>query len=205
LGDSETKGPIVSDYPYKEQQVITGTLTYEGETIVEGLPPSTVTYEFSYRVESGLVRLSGVENSPQAQSVIGDTNRVVDGPPLTQVPFSRLGLWSFIFAGDRQTGIKIIDIENNEYVDFEEFEDLSRKEIADEHNAHAASIDFTSRADIPDVYVRYSNGKLSFGSDTTERGREYVLQMYEKYVVEGQILPELLTSNEENAESGDNE
>lgn len=195
--DSVVEEVRVEDYPYREQEILTGTLSYEGEVLVNGLPSNTETYDVSYRTESGLIRISGIDDYSQAQSVIADTNRAVDGPPVTRVPFSRLGLWSFVFAGDQQARIEVIDAENNQYVDLEEFEDMSRKELARQYDLYAATIHFTSLPGISDTYVKYSNGKISFGSNTTNAGRECVLQLYEKHVVDGQILSELNREDEE--------
>lgn len=186
---------LVPDYPFSRQKVINGTLEYEGDVLIEGIPPNIKEYEIRYRTQSGIVHISGFEDHSQSYSVLVDTGKAIEKAPLRRISFSRLALWSFVFIGEQQARIEVIDSDKNKYVEFEEIENLSRKEIAHNYDLHAATIYYTRENSKSEIYVKYSDGNLSFSSDISCLDREYVLQLYEKYVIDNQILPDLKNDN----------
>ena len=192
FGESLNPETLVSDYPFPDQNVIRGTLEHEGEVLIEGIDPNIERYDIEYRTGSKIITVSGVEDRSESIQILPDIGIALQDAPLSRVSFTRLGLWSFIFAGTQQGRIQVIDLEKNEYVDYEDIESLSRYEISRMYDLHAATVYYSKGSAIPFTYVKYTDDALSFTDKSTDKGREYVYQLFEKYTIDGQVLPDLL-------------
>jgi len=195
FGDSTDPEVLISDYPFPDQQIIAGKVKYEGEVLIEGISPNIEEYEIEYRTGSKILRLSGIGDSSEATPVISAIGNAIQGSPLRRISFSRLGLWSFIFAGTQQARIEVIDVQKNDYLEFKEMEDLSRPELSRESDLSAATVYYSKGSKIPFTYVKYSDENLKFNDESTQRGREYVLQLFERHVIDNQHLSELEEDN----------
>jgi|GEM_PF-6607522 len=183
----ESIEPLIEDYPFPEAQKIGGTLVYHPEQVILGMPTESEHYDISYRTGSKLLVIGGLDRAEKLKEVITNTSRNLETLSLRRIPYKRLSLWSFIFAGEYQPEIVVRDYENNELVDFEEFEHLSQEQLAQEYRLDRARVIFEYNDER--IHVTYRDDELVFSGDPSDDAREYVLQLYEAYVVNGAINP----------------
>lgn len=184
--------PRVDSYPYSNgQNILRGKLRYEEPQIISGIDPNSEIYDISYRFESDLFIIQDIDSFSRLNQVLSEAGRLFEVTTLKPITYSRLSLWSFVFAGKEQPSIQVYDFENNDLVKFEKIENLSQEELAQDYSLHSANIIFESESG-KKVDVLFKNGGLSFLEDSDEDAREYVIQNYEKYVINDQILERLV-------------
>jgi len=174
------------DYPFDDAKKLEGILRYSPEPLITGMAPTTVEYDVTLRSGSNLLLIHGLDGEQRLRDVITETARSFDQLSLKRIPYNRKSLWSFVFSGRDQPQIVVRDYESGESVEFEDIVDLSQEELVEEYRLKKARIVFDYQGE--EINVRYSDDVLSFADGVSDEGREYVLQLYEKYVVDGQIL-----------------
>ena len=187
--DSEeaTIEPIVEDYPYSQTQ-FTGTIYYQESSPIPSLSPDEEAISFRYREESGLFILEGEIDETKSRAILQKLNtRLGDEADdvLMSVSYGRVNLWSFIFSARTQTQIVARDARGSELSD-DEIADLSQRELAKDYSLDQARAVFYHEGER--INVSYDSGILNFTDSVSSEGKEYVLQLFEMYVVGGAVL-----------------
>jgi hypothetical protein len=184
--------PLIDDYPY-EQREYTGTIFYREIKPSIDIRPDPEEFEFRYRAGSGLFIIEGEIKGVKSRKIFTELNQSVSDlgvGELSPISSKRLGEWSFIFSGTSTPQRVVEDIYGNE-VDPDELEDLSRKEIANNFNLNRGRVVFYYEPNDEHINVSYEDGVLNFTQQVSIEGREFVLEKFEKHVVNGDIIEEL--------------
>lgn len=177
--------PRVPNYPYNNSKIIDGTLTYTPDRLISGMPDDGDEFEISYRTGSNLLTIQGLGDEQRLREVISETSRSIDSISLRRIPYDRKSLSSFIFAGEYQPSITVRDYRDGELVEYEEMEGMSQEELVQEFRITDASVVFEHNNE--EIHVIYRDDELSFVDGISEEGREYVIQLFEKYVIHGAV------------------
>ncbi|WP_152420573.1 hypothetical protein [Halorubrum tebenquichense] len=179
---------VISEYPY-DQKKYEGVVTYE-----EPVPGNRFTidpeiYDFEYRDGSGLLIIDSDISGMTSRTVFREINKElsVDVGRFNRPQTHRLGTWSFVFASRSQPKIIARDFEEQK-VNWDEIRNLTQREIAYEYTLDRADLVFYYED--TRIEVGYENGRLNFTKSTPE-GREYVIQLFEKYAVAGDVIESL--------------
>jgi hypothetical protein len=178
------KPKIDFEYPWRESKRYSGELKYDPDPLISGQSTNKKTFDITYRTGSELLLIHNLGSAREVRDVVSETVRSVDNISLLKIPYKRKSVWSFVFSGEYQPEIIIRDYENDELIPFEDMADLSQEEIAENHRLQEATIVFNYNGD--SVHVVYRDDELSF-IDASPEQREYVLQLYEKYIIAGEV------------------
>ena len=178
--------PLIPNYPY-EQKNYKGTVTYE-----EPVPGNVFTvepekYDFEYRDGSGLLIIDSDISGITSRTIFREINKElsVDVGRFNRPQTHRLGTWSFAFSSKDQPKIIARNFDE-EKVEWDKIRDLSQREIAYEYILDRADLVFYYENNR--IEVGYENGRLNF-TKSTPIGREYVIQLFEKHAISGEISP----------------
>lgn len=186
--EDATIEPIVEDYPYSHQTEYTGTVYYQESSPIPSLSPDEEAISFRYREESGLFILQGEIDETKSRAILQKLNTRLEDEAddvLMSVSYGRVNLWSFIFSARTQTQIVARDERGSELSD-DEIADLSQRELAKDYSLDHARAVFYHEGER--INVSYNSGILNFTDSVSSEGKEYVLQLFEKYVVGGAVL-----------------
>ncbi|MFA9501544.1 hypothetical protein ACERIM_02060 [Natrinema sp. H-ect1] len=186
--EGETADPIVEDYPYSYQTEYTGTVYYQESSPIPSLSPNEEAISFRYREESGLFILQGKIDETKSRAILQSLNKRLEDEAddvLMSVSYGRVNLWSFICSARTQTQIVVRDESGNKLSD-EDIAHLSQRELAQDYSLDQARAVFYHQGER--INVSYDSGILNFVDSVSSDGKEYVLQLFEKYVVAGAVL-----------------
>lgn len=186
--DGETVDPVVEDYPYPYLTKYTGVVYYQESSPVPSLSPEEEDINFQYREESGLFILKGDIDETQSKAILQKLNTRLEDEAddvLMSVSHDRASLWSFIFSASSQTQIVARD-KNGDELSYEEISDLTRQELVEDYSLDRARAVFYHQGER--INVSYDTGILNFVDSASNDAKEYVLQLFEKYVVAGTVL-----------------
>lgn len=186
--DEGTIEPIIEDYPYRNQTEYQGTVYYQESSPISALSPDEEELSFQYREESGLFILQGEIDETKSRAILQSINKRLEDEAddvLMSVSYGRINLWSFIFSAQTQPQIVVRDERGNE-ISEEEIANLSQSELVQEYSLDRARAVFYH--DGERINVSYDSGILNFTESVSGEGKEYVLQIFEKYVVAGYFL-----------------
>lgn len=176
--DSYTVEPIVDQYPFNGQKIIKGTLSYEEEsTHTSG---RTITIDFEFREESDLFLTKFYTDVSSPDSI---TTRLAEAAPSQIKVYRNLhvpedALWDFLMGADRILEITVLD--QGEEVQYDEVDGVAKEDVIGEYSIEEASVGFTEEDH--NIFVRYRDGSLQIETDW-ERGREYIIQTFEREVI----------------------
>lgn len=174
------------DYPFPDAQKVEGKLKYYPEQLIDGMPSDPEEYDVTLRSGSNILLIHNVKNEQKVRELVGTTARSFDDLQLQRIAYNRKSLWSFIFSGRDQPHIVVRDYDTEQLLEYDDMKDLSEEELVQNHRLKSARIVFDYEDE--EINVRYSDDVLSFLGDASAKGREYVIQLYEKYVVAGHKL-----------------
>lgn len=186
--EHEVVEPIVEDYPYPYQTKHKGTVYYQESSPIPSLSPDEEPVSFRYREESGLFILQGEIDETKSRAILQRINTRLEDETddvLMSVSHGRVNLWSFIFSARTQTQLVVRDGGGNELSD-DEIAHLSQRELAQDYSLDQARAVFYHQGER--INVSYDSGILNFIDSVSSDGKEYVLQLFEKYVVAGGVL-----------------
>lgn len=188
--DGECVDAVIDNYPYTNQTEYSGSIYYQESSPIPELAPDEEEIEFRYRQESGLLILHGQIDETKSRAIVHHLNQTLaesTNDVFMSVSFGRLNLWSFIFHAENQPQLVVRDGFDNECSN-EEISDLSRNELVKEFSLDRATAVFYNNGER--INVSYDSGILNFTESVSENGKEYVLQLFERYVVHGDLLEE---------------
>jgi len=177
-------------YPFNEQLEFSGTIEYQKQTSISVLQPDPEEYEFTYRTGSRLFILEGEMPDTKARSIIKELDDRLESSSNDKLRFvdsNREGLWSFILTATDRT--QIVAKDGLDEVGLDELEDKSLEEIARRYLVDRARLVFYYQDER--INVSYEDGRLNFRDSVSSDGKEYVIQLFEKYVVNGDRVEEL--------------
>jgi hypothetical protein len=173
---------FVENYPYPGQTILTGDLRYQEEfgDIQQG-HRRTVSGEFEFRTESQMFILKMDTDMPSPNTIIRDLNSALS----EQIQIYRnlfatpRNLWDFINQAEEILEITVL-IDGHE-LPYDEIEDTPVEDVIGNHPIETARVIFTFNGE--SVHLKYANGSISIRNSDAEAD-EYVIQLFERYVLE---------------------
>lgn len=174
--------PLVSEYPYPEQTILTGQLSYaESYGDHQQEHSRSVPGEFEFRTESQMFILKMETDMPSPNTIIRDLNSALsDQIQIYRNLFATPRyLWDFITQADEILDITVL-IDGREHP-YDEIDDTPVEDIVGKYPIESARAVFTFN-DEP-VHLKYADGSISI-RNSNANADEYVIQLFEKHVLE---------------------
>ena len=169
---------MVEEYPFPEQDLIVGRLSYEEESAYTA--GRTIPVDFEYRAESNLFLTEVQTDVSSIDSIITQFGRATSDAlqVYRNLHAAEDALWDFLMSADRILEITVLD--DGKEVPYDEVEDCSIEEVVGEYAIESASVGYSERGN--DIFVKYHGGGLQVETNW-EDGREYVIQLFEREVL----------------------
>ena len=177
--DTSHASASCDNYPYENQKIISGTISYLTETWDE-----TIQYkegEYEYRSASGLFLLSSPSSGwPPSEEIFSSINELLDENAQIEPvrPLDRKSLWDFFTTADQIQEIIFIDSEG----DSKEYTEVEEHGQAPVYSAVLVRADVSFDYKSSTITVHYNRGDVQIPR-VSEDAREYVLQLFERDVV----------------------
>lgn len=174
---STTVEAIINQYPFPNQEIIRGRLSYEEES--EYTSGRTIPVDFEFRTDSGLFLIDIKTDIASIDSV---TTQLAEATSHALKIYRNLhapedALWDFIMAADRILEIKVLN--DGEEVRYSEIEGVNQEDVVGKYAIENASVGFVNQG--YEVFVKYRGGSIQVETEW-EKGREYIIQMFEREV-----------------------
>ena len=173
--------PLVVNYPYPEQTILTGELRYQDEfgDFQQG-HERIVSGKFEFRTESQMFILKMDTDMPSPNTIIRELNSALS----EQIQIYRnlfvtsRYLWDFINQANEILEVTVL-IDGHE-LPYDEVEDTPVEDVVGNHPIETARIVFVFNGE--PVHLKYANGSISIRNSDAEAD-EYVIQLFEKHVL----------------------
>lgn len=170
--------PIIDRYPFENQEIITGELSYEEES--EITIGRTIHIDYELRTGSNLFLIefnTDIDSiNPIIDQLVGVTSDAVTIYRNLHAPED--ALWDFLMAADRVLQLKVLD--GGKEIPYDEVEGVDTADVIGEYAIENAAVGFVKNN--KEIYVEYRDGSLQVETDWDE-GREYIIQTFEREVL----------------------
>ncbi len=170
--------PIIAPYPYPDQVIITGNISYREES--DYTKGRDISVEFEMRTGSRLLIFEYETDipslSPVTEQLLKVTNNSLNIYHNLHAPED--SLWDFLLSSDRVVDITVLD--GGREVSYREVEEVPTQDVIGEYSIESASVGFQYEEE--SILVTYQNGNLQIESDH-ERAREYIIELFEREVL----------------------
>lgn len=178
----------IDDYPF-DQEKYSGSVTYKEPVPEDLFSIEPEEYDFEYRDGSGLLIIDSDISGTTSRTIFKEINEQIgsDTGRFHRPETYRVGLWSFVFSSIGSPKFTAKNIYEEE-VDWKQLQDLSQEEVSQDYTLDWADLVFKHNDER--ISVSYENGRLNF-QDGSPKGKEYVIQLFEKFAIAGNALDKL--------------
>jgi hypothetical protein len=176
--DSRTIDPMIDPYPFPNQKIVYGRLSYEEES--EYTSGRTIPIDFEFRTGSNLFL---TEVQTDVASIDSITTQFVEATSDALKIYRNLhapedALWDFLMTADRVLEISVLD--DGEETRYDEIEGVDRADVVGQYSIEKAAVGFVEQGH--EIFVKYRDGSLQVETEW-EHGREYIIQIFEREVL----------------------
>lgn len=182
--ETDSISSLVEDYPFSNQSIFFGEFEYsQEEHPFDPEVTRTVRGKFSYRTESGLFMLRSYTDNPSPSEIVRELNSELPRGIKINIGLnlSRSQIWRFIEFADKKLNIQVLF--KGETVEYEEVSENPSARRLKDHLVSKAKLIFEYQGER--IHVLYLGDSMSI-SGRSDKGREYVLQLFEKEVLQKQ-------------------